>query len=93
MTAHEHMTKHLRKVAGGGIAWERRVFSKSKTLDPKELLDAAVDIAWECLMPDVLERPFLDIRKEGKRIVFRIQTFSLEQILAQATKPVLAQAA
>ena len=84
MTAHEHMTKHLRKVAGGGIAWERGVFTKDKTLKPMDLLDAAVDIAWDCLMPNALERPLLDIKKEGKRIVFRVKTYSLEQVLAQA---------
>ena len=82
MTAHEHMTKHLRKVAGGGVAWERGVFTKATTLEPMDLLDAAVDIAWDCLMPNALERPLLDIRKEGKRIVFRVHTFSLEQVLA-----------
>ena len=84
MTAHEHMTKHLRKVAGGGVAWERHVFTKATTLEPMDLLDAAVDIAWDCLMPNVLERPLLDIRKEGKRIVFRVKIYSLEQVLAQA---------
>ena len=84
MTAHEHMTKHLRKVAGGGVAWERRVFTKATALEPLALVDAAVDIAWDCLMPNALERPLLEIKKEGKRIVFRVHTFSLEQVLAPA---------
>lgn len=84
MTAHEHMTKHLRKVTGGGIAWERRVFTKSTSIEPLELLDAAVDIAWIRLMPNTLERPKLEIKKEGNRIVFRVQTLSLDQVLAQA---------
>ena len=84
MTAHEHMTKHLRKVTGGGIAWERRVFTKTSALEPLDLLDAAVDIAWVRLMPNALERPKLEIEKEGNRIVFRVQTLSLEQVLAQA---------
>ena len=84
MTAHEHMTKHLRKVAGGGIAWERGVFTKAAALEPMALLDAAVDIAWECLMPNALERPMLEIKKEGNRIVFRVKTYSLEQVLSQA---------
>ena len=84
MTAHEHMTKNLRKVAGGGIAWERRVFTKATAIEPLALLDAAVDIAWDCLMPDSLERPLLEIKKEGRRIVFRVQTFSLEQVLGKA---------
>ena len=83
MTAHEHMTKNLRKV-NGGIAWERGVFTKSTVLEPLALLDAAVDIAWSRLMPDTLERPTLEIKKEGNRIVFRLQTFSLDQVLKAA---------
>ena len=84
MNAYEHMTKNLRKVAGGGIAWERGVFTKDKALEPIALLDAAVDIAWDCLMPNALERPLLEIKRENKRIVFRVKTYSLEQVLAQA---------
>ncbi len=82
MNAHEHMTKNLRKVAGGGIAWERRLFTKAS--EPLALLDAAVDIAWDRLMPNSLERPRLDIKKEGRQIVFRVQTFSLDQVLGKA---------
>ena len=83
MTAHEHMTKHLRKVSGG-IAWERRIFSKATSLDANDLVDAAVDIAWARLMPNTLERPLLEIKKEGSKIVFRVKTFSLEQVLSMA---------
>ncbi len=83
MTPHEHMTKHLRKVTGG-IAWERRIFTKATALEPEELVDAAVDIAWVRLMPNTLERPSLEIKKEGSKIVFRVKTFSLEQVLAVA---------
>lgn len=84
MTAYEHMTRHLHKVPGGGIAWEQRVFTKTETLAPEELLDAAVDIAWARLMPDTLERPDLEVCTEGNRIVFRVQTLSLDQVLATA---------
>jgi len=84
MNAHEHMQKHLRRVPGGGIAWERRVFTKTSALDPRELLDAAVDIAWTRLMPDAVERPLLEVKKEGSQIVFRVPTFSLEQVMAAA---------
>ncbi|MFQ5569335.1 MAG: hypothetical protein ACE5G0_06645 [Rhodothermales bacterium] len=78
------MRKHLRRVPGGGIAWEQRVFTHSAAIDPEKLVDAAVDIAWMRLMPRALERPGLEVKLEGSRIVFRIRTFSLEQVLAQA---------
>ena len=83
MTPHEHMTKHLRKVSGG-IAWERRIFTKATDLDANDLVDAAVDIAWARLMPNTLERPSLEVKKEGSKIVFRVKTFSLEQVLSMA---------
>ncbi len=83
MTPHEHLTKHLRKVTGG-IAWERRIFTKATDLDAQDLVDVAVDIAWARLMPNTLERPMLEIRKEGSKIVFRVKTFSLEQVLSVA---------
>ncbi len=83
MTPHEHLTKHLRKVTGG-IAWERRIFTKAKDLDAQDLVDVAVDIAWARLMPNTLERPMLEIKKEGSKIVFRVKTFSLEQVLSVA---------
>ncbi len=83
MTPHEHLTKHLRKVTGG-IAWERRIFTKATDLDAHDLVDVAVDIAWVRLMPNTLERPMLEIKKEGSKIVFRVKTFSLEQVLSVA---------
>ncbi len=83
MTPHEHMNKHLRKVTGGS-AWERRIFTKATDLDAHDLVDAAVDIAWVRLMPNTLEHPVLEIKKEGSKIVFRVKTFSLEQVLAVA---------
>ena len=83
MTPHEHMNKHLRKVTGG-IAWERRIFTKATDLDAHDLVDVAVDIAWARLMPNTLERPMLEIKKEGSKIVFRVKTFSLEQVLSVA---------
>ncbi len=83
MTPHEHLTKHLRKVTGG-IAWERRIFTKATDLDAHDLVDVAVDIAWARLMPNTLERPMLEIKKEGSKIVFRVKTFSLEQVLSVA---------
>ena len=81
MTPHEYMNKHLRKLPEGGIAWHRRTFTSAAALDPRDLIDAAVDIAWSLLMSNTLERPSLDIKREGKRIVFRLQTYSLEEAL------------
>ena len=82
MTPHQYMSKHLRKLPEGGIAWNRRIFTSASTFDPVNLVDAAVDIAWSLLMPNALERPALVIKKEGRRIVFRIDGYSLEQVLA-----------
>ena len=48
----------------------------------QDQIDAAVDIAWSRLMPNALERPRLVIKKEDKRIVFRVEGYSLEQVLA-----------
>ena len=82
MTPHQYMSKHLRKVPDGGIAWNRRIFTSASSFDPVNLIDAAVDIAWSLLMPNALERPALVIRREDKRIVFRVEGYSLEQVLA-----------
>lgn len=79
MTPYDHMRKHLQKVAGGGIAWEWGIFTSAKTLPANALLDAAVDIAWERLMPNTLEHPPLDIQRRGNLIVFRLLHFDLHQ--------------
>lgn len=80
------MAKHLRKVSGGGIAWHRGIFTRASALDPVELLDAAVDIAWTRLLPKSPERPSLEIKQERGWIVFRLQAVSPDQILAQAAR-------
>ena len=82
MTPHQYMNKHVRKVPDGGIAWNRRIFTSASSFDPVNLIDAAVDIAWSRLMPNTLERPALVIKKVDKRIVFRVEGYSLEQVLA-----------
>ena len=72
MNAREHMEKHLRKLQGEGIAWDQSLFSKAVALRPVDLIDAAVDIAWERLMPkNALERPSLEILDRGDMLVFR----------------------
>ena len=62
-------------------AWNRRIFTSASSFDPVNLIDAAVDIAWSLLMPNTLERPALVIKKEDRRIVFRVEGYSLEQVL------------
>ena len=84
MTPHQYMSKHLRKLPEGGIAWHRRIFTSASALDPVKLVDAAVDIAWATLMPDTLERPSLEIKREGKRIVFRLESYTLNEALTPA---------
>ena len=81
MTPHDHMRKQMRKVAGGGIAWERRTFTQARNHDANTLLDAAVDIAWERLMPNALERSPLDVRDYGNFIVFRVRRATINQLL------------
>jgi hypothetical protein len=78
------MSKYLQQVAGGGIAWECRLFTACPTISALDLLDAAVDIAWERLMPNTLERPALDIRQYGNLIVFRLQRLDPNQVLHKA---------
>jgi len=39
----------MRTVPGGAIAWRRSIFEECRKWDPEELIDAAVDIAWETL--------------------------------------------
>ena len=82
MTPHEYMEKHVCKLPEGGLAWHRRIFTSASALHPRDLIDAAVDIAWTLLMPNTLERPSLDIKQEGTRLVFRLHTCSLEEALA-----------
>ena len=67
-------------------AWERRIFTKATDLlDAHDLVDAAVDIAWVRLMPNTLERPLLEIKKEGSEIVFRVKTLAIIPVLNQDT--------
>ena len=76
---HAHLRRHMHKVAGGGIAWERRLFLKDA--NPDQLLDAAVDIAWERLSTNALERPTLDITRYGNLIVFRVRRANIHHLL------------
>lgn len=72
MTARETMERHARRIPGG-LAWERDLFRRAETPSPADLIDAAVDIAWECLTPEnALEHPSLDILERGALLVIRL---------------------
>ena len=70
MGAHEYLEKYIRTVPGGAIAWERSIFSHTGMWSSTELIDAAVDLAWELFGPlNGRERPGLDIHRAGNYFV------------------------
>lgn len=70
MGAHEYLEKYIRTVPGGAIAWERSIFSHTGQWSASELVDAAVDLAWELFGPmDGRSRPALDIHRAGNYFV------------------------
>ena len=70
MGAHEYLEKYIRTVPGGAIAWERSIFSHSAMWTPAELIDAAVDLAWDLFGPiNGTIRPGLDIHRAGNYFV------------------------
>ena len=72
MGAHEYLEKYIRSMPGGSIAWERSIFSRSGQWDPTDLIDAAVDIAWETFSNVTgLERAGIEIVQDGNYLVIR----------------------
>ena len=70
MGAHEYLEKYVRTVPGGAIAWERSIFSHTGQWTASELVDAAVDLAWELFGPtNEASRPALDIHRAGNYFV------------------------
>lgn len=70
MGAREYLEKYIRSVPGGAIAWERSIFSHSGQWNAADLVDAAVDIAWDTFAPEVaLERTGLDFHRAGNYFV------------------------
>lgn len=85
MEAHEYLRKYVRSLPGGCIAWSRSLFTCSGQWDSGELIDAAVDIAWETFYPEnVLERPSMIVRRSGSFMVFRLNIERVEDILGWA---------
>ena len=75
----------MRPVPGGAIAWRRSVFSDPEPYEAKDLIDVAVDIAWETLCPDEsLEGPALEIRNSGSYLVFSLNSDTVHEILNKA---------
>lgn len=70
MGAHEYLEKYIRTVPGGAIAWERSIFSHTDRWTAAELIDAAVDLAWELFGPvNGRDRAGLDIHRAGNYFV------------------------
>jgi len=70
MGAHEYLEKYIRTVPGGSIAWERSIFSHTGEWSATELVDAAVDLAWELFGPlNGCHRSGLDIHRAGNYFV------------------------
>ena len=85
MGAHEYLEKYVRSMPGGSIAWERSIFTISGQWDPVELIDAAVDIAWDAFM-DIsgLERLGLEISQSGNYLEIKPLTVKNDNFLALA---------
>ena len=86
MGAHEYLEKYIRTVPGGAIAWERSLFSHSGKWGAADLIDAAVDIAWELFSPESSssERPALDIHRAGNYFVISPLDVSMNGMLELA---------
>jgi len=97
MKAQEYLFNCMRTVPGGAIAWRRSIFEECKKWDPEELIDIAVDIAWDTLYPDVRdvsrlsrkrrrnnEKPSIVIRRSGSFIVFSLRSDVVPQFMNQA---------
>ena len=97
MKAQEYLFNCMRTVPGGAIAWRRSIFEECKKWDPEELIDIAVDIAWETLYPDVRDwsnqngrgrakngKPSIVIKRSGSFIVFSLRSDVVPQFMNQA---------
>lgn len=85
MGAHEYLEKYARSLPGGALAWERSIFSRTGQWEAGELIDAAVDIAWDAFMAEfALERPGLDIHQSGNYLVISPLTVSDNNFLGMA---------
>ena len=85
MGAHESLEKYVRSTPGGSIAWERSIFARTGQWTPSELIDAAVDIAWDTFShANSLERPALDISRSGNYFVISPLTVEGNDFLSLA---------
>ena len=81
MTSYKYMHIQARGIAGG-IAWPEQIFQgryrqNAHRFSPVDLIDRAVDIAWERLRPRAGFQPELIIERRGNLIMFRIDPKSI----------------
>jgi hypothetical protein len=86
----------MRTVPGGAIAWRRSIFEECRKWEPTELIDKAVDIAWDTLYSEAesamragsehvgISKNDLVIRRSGSFIVFSLRSDVVPQFLNQA---------
>lgn len=86
----------MRTVPGGAIAWRRSIFEECRKWDATELIDKAVDIAWDTLYSEAestmrrqskrarISKSDLVIRRSGSFIVFSLRSDVVPQFLNQA---------
>ena len=85
MGAHEYLEKYVRSTSEGAIAWERSIFSRTGQWTTMELIDAAVDIAWDAFgAGEALERPALEIDRDGNYFVISMAVIKNGNFLAIA---------
>nr|GIV61257.1 MAG: hypothetical protein KatS3mg044_0123 [Rhodothermaceae bacterium] len=71
MDVREYLEKSMRRLSSTSIAWHEDTFIVEQSLRPVDLVDAAVDIAWDELMPKGgLDRPSLEVTRRDGMIVF-----------------------
>jgi hypothetical protein len=81
----EYLEKYVRTLSSGALGWDWSIFSRSGQWDASELLDAAVDIAWEVFMyVPSLDLPGIDIHQSGNYLVIGLITVENGNFLANA---------
>ena len=96
MESVEYLYNCMRTVPGGAIAWRRSIFEECRKWEASELIDKAVDIAWDTLYTESsrqdrraakrgrISKSDLVVRRSGSFIVFSLRSDIVPQFLNQA---------